>query len=264
VKRARAIAIASVAALAVGACAPPPALRLPERGTVLERYDAALSPRERRASGLAADLLLWTRVGGRAQPGVEGRVWIAAPHAARLVVDAAFGVGIDLAAHGDTLEGWVPSRRRAFVFDATDLGAGPAPGGTACRALAALWRPPSRAWDDATAGKDGWTLRWAEDADSLVMTVTPEGRPHRVEWRPARGDTLAVSYESWVALDGEPWPDRLEWTESGSGVSVRARLTRIRRTELQPAQLRAAIPEGATRSTWEELSSWWDELTGAR
>jgi hypothetical protein len=249
-------------ALLAGACAPPPALRLPERGTVLERYDAGRTARARRAAGLAADLLLWTRIGGKAQPGVEGRIWIAAPDAARLVVDAAFGVGIDLAAHGDTLEGWVPSRRRAFVFDAKDLGAGPEPGPTACRTLGALWQPPGRAWDDATPVKDGWMLRWREGTDSLVMTVTGDGRPRRVEWRPASGDTLAVSYETWLTLDGEPWPDRLAWTEARSAVSIRARLTRIRATPIAPGELRAAIPKGATRSTWEELSQWWDEMTG--
>jgi len=232
---------------------------------VLERYDAARTARERRAAAVAADLLLWTRVAGVARPGVEGRVTIAAPETARLVVNGAFGVALDLAARGDTLEGWVPSRHRAFTLDTTDTGGGLAPGAAACRALGGLWQPPGTAWDAAVAVGDAWVVHWNERGDSLWMTVTADGRPRRVEWRPSRGDTLGVSYESWSALDGEPWPDRLTFDETRGAVTVRVRLERIRLVSPSWARLRAAIPEGTPRSSMEDLASWWDDmLSGPR
>jgi hypothetical protein len=256
------LARALILALLAGSCAPPPVVRLPERGTVMQRYTAARSEREQRAAGVAADLLLWTRIAGQPRPGVSGRITIAAPDAARLVVGAAFGVAIDVAARGDTLEGWVPSRRRAFVFDTTEAATGLAPGAAACRALGGLWQPPGAAWDAAVAADEVWTLRWSERGDSLRMTVTADGRPRDVEWRPSRGDTLTVSYESWTSLAGEPWPNRLAWTEARGAISARARLDRIRVVAIPPAERRAAIPMGASRSSMEEMSSWWEELTG--
>jgi hypothetical protein len=257
---ARRLAAATALAILAGSCAPPPASRLPETGTVMQRYAAARTARERRAAGVAADLLLWTSVGGEPEPGVSGRIWLAAPDAARIVVDAAFGVAVDIAARGDTLEAWVPSRRRAFAFDTTGLGIALTPGATACRAFAALWQPPGRAWDDAVATREGWTLRWREHGDSLILSVTADARPRRLEWRPSRGDTLTLSYETWSALDGEPWPDRLAWTESRGAVKVRGRLLRIRSVTPAPARMRAAIPAGAARSSWKEWSEWWDDL----
>ncbi|MFI5372880.1 MAG: hypothetical protein ACHQ52_15100, partial [Candidatus Eisenbacteria bacterium] len=143
------IAPGLVLVVALGACAPPPPPLPPPRDTVMQRYLGMRTERERRASGLAADMLVWARMRGEARPGVSGRLWIAAPDGARLAIDGAFGVACDLAARGDTLEGWLPARHAAVTLDMRAGDAGPAPGDAACRALGGLWQPPGSAWDAA-------------------------------------------------------------------------------------------------------------------
>lgn len=262
-RRARAALATLALAVAATGCAPPRPVPLPERATVMQRHAAARSARERLAAGLEASVLIWSRAGGEALPGATGTLWLEAPRGARLTLGSAFGTAFDVAARDDTLEAWVPSRRRGARLDAAAAGLGMAPQQAVVRALAASWTPPGAAWDAAVASDSGWVVRWPERGDTLALVVDADGRPRSMTWHPSGGDTVRVGYGSWITVAGTGWPDRITWSESAHALSVRMRLERVTpRTPSDGRRLRVAMPANAAAVATgrDELETWWREL----
>lgn len=261
-RAAAALALAMLAGLA--SCAPPRPTPLPELGTVMQRYRAGVSARERLAAGLRADLLVWARVRGATLPGASGRIRLRSPDGCYVVIPSALGVALELAAHADTLEAYVPSRRSGARI-VTDPGvSGVRPAVAVVRLLSGTWDPPGAAWDDAVASDSGWVVRWSELGDSLRLLVDRDGRPSVAEWRPLPGDTVRVRYVSFAPLAGGGWPDRAAWSEQRWAMRAIVRFERIRPDaargrEEAPVRLTTRDPAGIREVA--DLERWWSELT---
>jgi hypothetical protein len=248
------LVIALFTALAAGGCAGPMNSTTLAPEETRARYLEMLAQRESGATALDAQASLWLRApSAQPLPGVLADLAIGAPDAFRLRVHSALGTAFDLAGRGRALTAAVPSKR-AYVEEeaaAESLGVR-SPAELVVRACTADWRPPERAWQEATWGGTRPTLRWQEDADSIRVTLDAGGLPAEVEIERAFRGTVIIRYVEWGA--GHPsWPVQIEVGDGADGAHLKCRLERVRvRAAADSARLAVAIPNGATRLAWSD------------
>ena len=250
---------AAIAALVLGAwlvsattgCGPPPPpAGVPARDVLMPRYLSARRDREQRAAGVEADVLLWSRIGADRLPAADGRLLVMWPDACRLRLGSLFGTAIDLALHGDSLDGVLPSERAVLSIDAARDSIGMrAPGAFAVRVLSATWLPPAAAWEQAVPSDSALELRWVEAEDSLALGIGHDGMPRTLLWTTPGHAALHVRYGSWTNLNGARWPDRIRLEEPISGTLIELRATRLASSALTPDRLRVRMPADAVRWT---------------
>lgn len=264
--RAARLAAAAPALLVAVSCAPrvapPPRL---DTAAAPGRYLAALAGREQAARALDADVRVWVEGAAFGElPGVSGTLVLAGPDRCRLRVNSAFGTLVDVAARGDTVTAFVPSRR--VVLDlphAGDTLGVRAPGALLVRVWSAAWRPPDRAWRNAVARDSLLHLAWTEGADSLELAVDGAGRPRQVRMARADGADLRCRYLAWESLGRVAWPAWLEFQDAAGTVRAECRVGALRaragggrdRTALR-------VPEGAGRLEWSRLRAALERLAG--
>jgi hypothetical protein len=254
VAAARALALAAL--LAAG-CAPRPTTAPAlTAGALRERFERALAAREAVAM-IEADATIWSRsASGAALPAVDADIVTAPPGAFRVRVSALFGTALDLAAHGDTVVGYVPARREAAEVDVTrEALAIPRPGRFGVRLLAGAWRPPAGAWSDGVWRDSTLELAWREADDSLRLAIGASGLPQRAGmWRSGEGG-VDVEYPAWSFVGGMAWPARIDVTDRARRYAATVRLERLRaRAAVDPQRLAVVVPPGSRRLTWAELS----------
>jgi len=244
------------AALSIGACGPrpvrAPALPISE---VYERYRVALEARERRSAAVESDIAVWVRLPDRGRlPGVQAALWMAAPGAARLRVGSTFGTALDLAARGDSVTLYVPSRRAYAQADAnTDSLGVREPGAWMVRAWCGTWRAGAAAFDAGALEGAPHVARWMERGDSLTLAVDAAGLPAWLRVRRA-GSELRVDYPEWGAWDGVRWPARIEVSEGDGGFHLTCRVQRVRfPARAEPGRMAVRMPADAERHEWWEL-----------
>jgi len=247
--------VAACALAALAGCAPRlavhPDLVLDERAA---RYRTALAERQAPETMVDASLVVWTELGERRLPGVEAQLLLAAPDAFRFRVGSLFGTALDLAARGDSLVAYVPSRRTGTRLDATRDSLGLLnPGSLGFRALAAAWSPPEAAWAAGAAEDSLWRITWLEDGDTLRLAVGTSGLPVWASLtRPGKPEVRA-GYRGWNAGHATTWPDIVEIEEAGGRVRVVYRVSQVRFPQRDAARLAVRIPPGAATLTVDEL-----------
>ena len=256
----------AVALAVLAGCAPRPQAPVAVTADVRrERFLAALARRES-AAMVEADATIFPRAAsGGALPALDADVIEAPPASFRVRVSALFGTALDLAGEGDSLIGYVPSRREGAEVDARrDSLAIPQPGRFGARLIAALWAPPEAAWASAVQADSLVAVAWREGSDSLRLTVASNGLPAALSmWRPGE-QGLDVRYTAWTRADMRDWPARIELADREQRYSAVVRLERVRvRAAADPARLRVPIPPGSRRLTWAELSHAWRRITEA-
>lgn len=256
-RRAHAVATGLGLALLLGACAPRPAV-VPEltRGQRMPRYGAALAQRQAKGAMAEAEAVVWTRrAGAGALPAVQATLALARPDRFRLRAQSLFGTAIDLAAHGDSLTAYLPSRRAGASLDATRDSLGVRlPGTLACRVMSADWQPPEDAWERAAWRDTLLVLRWEEDGDSLAVAVGGGGLPESVTLTGPAGRGARVRYEEWRFEDGVMWPALLVLEDLPRSFSITCRIERVRfRPRPDDQRFAVRIPGEARRLDRAEL-----------
>jgi len=252
-RRLRTLAWLALAVLAAG-CAPhrvAPAFVLPE--TRAARFQAALADREKLGRAAVADVTLWLRTAvGGAYPAANGVLALAGPDAARLRVGSAFGTAFDASARGDSLLVVLPARRIGVAADASHDSLGVRGlSALAFHLLAAAWRPPERAWEEAAWSGSLLVLDWEEGGDSLRLAVDGNGLPARVRLR--RGDGLEVRarYPRWRAGEGAAWPVEVELEDGEGRIRARCRVERLDfRAQLNPGRMAARAGDRIRLLDW--------------
>jgi hypothetical protein len=247
----------ALAALALAGCAPR-IVQVPELvpATRMARYDAALRQREAKGTAVDARVLLWAEVpAGERLPGAEGRLLLAGPDAFRLRVASLIGTAIDLGARGESLAAYVPSRRRGMTIDAPRDSLGvDRPGSLVFRAVTGAWRPPERAWEEATWRDSLLDLRWPEGDDTLALAVGSHGLPVRASLARADGATISVDYGGWDRTQGLAWPQRFTVSDDARRFRLACRVTRLRfLARADSLRIAVPIPRGTVRLTPSEL-----------
>lgn len=240
----------------LGACAPrpmaPPTLSI---STVVDRYHVALAAREGRSAAVESDVAVWTRLANqRRVPGVQGALWLAAPDASRLRIGSAFGTALDLAAWGDSVVLYLPSRRAFAQVDAAldSLGVRE-PGAWVVKLWSGTWRAPAGAFERGGIDRGLRVARWIERGDSLALAVDGDGLPAWLSVRRSAGELL-VEYPEWGGVEGIRWPARIEVRESAGGVHFTCRVQRVRFLDRpERSRLTLQLPVDAERFDWEEL-----------
>ncbi|HEY2956216.1 MAG TPA: hypothetical protein VGK89_13340 [Candidatus Eisenbacteria bacterium] len=252
-------AAALLAAAAMTSCAPhvvaPPVLDPLESAA---RYRAGSGARQALATAADAEASAW--VSGEALgdlPGVHARLALGAPDAFRVRVESLFGTAVDLAARGESLSCFVPSRRLGVALDAVADTLGlRSPGSLGCRVLAATWDPPAAAWREARVEGGVLVARWQEEGDSLALGVGPDGLPRWVELHRPRGREVRALYGGWEMVERARWPTRLDVESAGAGLKLTLRLARVQRNlRPGPERLAVRIPPDAKRLEWSALRS---------
>ena len=213
-----------------------------------DRYRTALAGREARGAGVDAQVLLWAEFPEATRlPGAEGRLLLAGPDAFRLRVGSLFGTALDLAARGDSLSAYVPSRRQGVRLDARRDSLGlRRPGDLAFRALSAAWRPPAAAWEGATWRDTLLWVWWLEDHDTLGIAIGSEGLPARASWVRPDGDGVTVSYRGWDRSPGIAWPAVFELRDLHGAFRVTGKVSHLHFADrVQATRLAVTIPDGA-------------------
>lgn len=270
VARGRRLAWVLRAALAlsiVAGCAPHVTqLQGPEPALRAERYRLALAAREARGVAVDAEVLLWAEAPvGDKLPGAEGRLLLAGPDAFRLRVSSLFGTALDLAARGDSLTAYVPSRRRGLSLDAIRDSLGVShPGALAFRTLAATWRPPGPAWERAAARGPVLEVTWLEGDDSLFLAIGSAGLPAWASFARSDGGGVRVDYQGWDASGGVAWPARFVLADRDGAFKVACKVSRVRfPAAIDSLRLAVPIPPDARSLTPAELRKALERL-GAR
>jgi hypothetical protein len=248
----------------VTGCAPH-MVQVPELSSAAReaRYRQQFAARESLGAAVDAQVVLWARRPGHEKlPSAEGRLLLAGPDAFRLRIGSVIGTALDLAARGDSLTAYVPSRRQAVSLDAErdELGV-TQPGDLGFRTLSGAWRIPGRAWSDATWSDTLLVTRWVEDSDSLAVAVGGAGLP---VWtsitREGRGG-VRVAYRSWDRTGGVAWPALLEISDQAGSITVACRMSLVRfQPAPDPARLRVPIPPSAERLTLAQLKRMLERL----
>lgn len=216
-------------------------------------YRGALATREALGPVVDSELNLWIRGKELGHlPGVHARLAVRAPDAFRMRIESAFGVALDIAAHGDSLAAYAPGERLGLVLDAAaDTLGVRSPGALGYRVMSAAWSPPGEAWSAGRIEDSLLVVRWSEAGDSLVLGVGSNGLPRWILLRGPGGATATASYRAWVLVDRTPWPSRVEFEDGAARIRLTLRLTRVRRNaHPAPRLLSVQIPPGAERLDW--------------
>jgi len=230
-----ALALGALAAVVVGGCAAP-AMTPRAPVTVPDAaYRAARSGREALSRGMEADVRAWTRVDGRALPGVRGRVLVAGPDAVRLRLHGPFGAVLDGVLRDDALTVVVPSRRWVVEVAAVSESIGVrSPGALLVHALAATWADTASARSPGTA--------------AAALAIGARALPARAEWRAPDGRRFAIDYLGWTWVRGVAWPAHWKMTSEAGTLEIECRLDRVRPVALvDEGRLRVAVPSDAGR-----------------
>jgi hypothetical protein len=263
---ARAGAAAALAgALAAAGCAPRPIApaELPV-ATLLARFEAVRAARAARGTAMDADVTLWVEGAAGRLPGLQGRLALAGPDAARLRVGSLFGVALDIGARGDTVAAYVPARRVGIELAPAGDSLGVEDAGTlAFRAWAGDWGPPAAAWQAATREDSVRVVTWREAGADLALAVAASGRPAWFEVRRPERPAVRVDYRGWTLVEGAAWPALLVVDEGGGRLTVTCRIARMRRAS-DPGRARVAVrvPEDAERITLAALRRAVERLGG--
>ena len=264
--RLRRIAAAAGLALLVGACAPhqvpPPQIDLSTR---MQRFDRACQARQRLGAGLDADLVL--RISGDAVgelPALNATLALAGPDAARVRVQSAFGTALDVAARGDSLTAFVPSRRVVLdLVAASDTLGVPIPGPLAYRLWSATWLPPREAWQTAIPEDSLMVLRWSESGDSLTLGVGASGLPRRLAWQHAGESRVVCDYPGWSWVQNTAWPTHVEFEDESGALRVDCRLSLLRPSRSSSrARFGVRLPAGVERVAWSTMRRWIEQWGG--
>jgi hypothetical protein len=202
------------------------------------------------------DLSLWVRsTSADDLPGVQARLLLGGPHAFRLRVASAFGVGLDLSAEGDSLTAHAPGEKLGISVDDGSKSLGvPRPGTLGVRLWSAGWAPPASAWPRAESTDSLLRLRWNEGGDTIELAVGSSGLPASATLVHARGTKVAVRYPAWTYVEGVAWPTRLEVESQSGGWGASARVHRVRFIRAPARErLRVRLPANAERVTPSEL-----------
>jgi hypothetical protein len=246
---------ALLAGLAAG-CAPhrvaPPRL---DTTSVERRHARALEARRDMGRALDAEARVW--IGGRAfgdLPAVTALLALGGPDACRVRVRSLFGTALDLAARGDSLEGFVPARRVALRLPgvAESLGVRE-PGALVVRVWSAGWAPPREAWERAAWRDSLLELRWLEHGDSLSLAVGSSGLPAEARLARPEGPAVRALYRRWEPVEGVAWPARVDFEDEAGTVRVECRVDRARRDRPDPGRVRPRIPADAEVLGWADL-----------
>lgn len=255
-----AVAAVALALAALAGCAPRPTAPVSvTAGDRRERFERARGARE--AAVMAEmTLTMWPHAAsGAALPGFDAVVAMAPPSAFRFRVASLFGTAIDLAARGDSIVAWVPSRREGAALDTrVDPVGVHAPGRFGVWLFAGDWSIPEAAWTRATWQDSLLNVRWLEGADSLGVTLGAAGLPRRARvWQQSADGIqgLEVAYGAWQRAGNADWPADLEVRDLAGRLTVRSRVDRVRVTpRVDPARLMVSLPPGAHLVAWDELS----------
>jgi hypothetical protein len=252
----------------LGACAPrhqPPALL--DAGSRMERYAHALAARDRAGVLVESEATIWAtteRTGSL--PGLQAMVALARPEAFRVRVESLFGVALDLAARGDSVTAYVPSRREGTLLDARHDSLGiEHPGRLGYRVWSGAWEPPADAWSAPSWDEESLlVVRWMEAGDSVTLHIGGAGVPRRIRVQRAGRGSLSAEYESWSLVQGVLWPALVEFADGPRTVVVTCRFNRVRfQSAPNPDRLAVRIPASAKRLSWAELRQRFERLFGA-
>lgn len=257
-RRAGAVLVVAAALLLPAAgCGPRPTV--PPRLTaasIAERHARALA--ERRAVTVAFDAEARVRVSGSAfgeLPAVTALLALAGPDACRLRVRSLFGTALDVAARGDSIEAFVPSRGIALREPAGGARLGVRdPGGLAVRVWSAAWAPPAAAWAAGRWAGERLEVGWIEEGDTLSMAVDADGLPAEARLARPGGPALHAAYADWTRVAGAAWPGRVEFRDEAATVAVTVRVERARaRRSADRGRVTPRIPEGAELLDWDDV-----------
>ncbi len=247
----------------VTGCAPrPAAVATIDPDALLRRYVTRLAAREARVGGTIADVSLWleTPATGRL-PGAHATLGLGGDAAARLRVEGAFGPALDVAAAGDSVFAWVPSRNTVVRAAAADPPlAFPEIAAFAVRVAAAAWRAPAAAWPGSRLEDSLRVLEWTEGGDSLALGIGASGLPRSMRRvRPGMG-TLRVTYPVYEVVDGAAWPTRIELADASGRLDLKLRVRRLSHAPAtDPARFRAEMPADAALLPVTEVLEWFQE-----
>lgn len=200
----------------------------PEVGRTEARYREALAAREAARNGIVAELSLWLEAQGTRYPGVRATLEFGGERSLRLVVDSAFGVGLDAAAVGDSVYAWAPARRAAVrAASAEPPVEFPHAARFAVRAASAAWPVPAAAWRAARAADSLWIVRFTEGADTLEVGIGESGLPRTARLSRPGMRPIEVAYSAYMTHAGTAWPERIDARDTGGAFRLNLRVRRI-------------------------------------
>jgi len=170
-------------------------------------------------------------------------------------VPRGIGTAIDLGARGESVAAYVPSRRQGVTLDAPRDSLGVAhPGSLVFRAATAAWRPPERAWEEATWRDSLLDVRWREGDDTLAVAVGSHGLPVHASLARTGGATIRVDYAGWDRSQGLAWPLRFVVSDDAGGFRLSCRVTRLRfLARADSLRMAVPMPRGTEQLTILEL-----------
>ena len=261
-RAARTGAVAVLMAL-LASCAPrlatPPLLDLGDARTLYERR---LAERLERGRGMNASVVLWAEGRGERLPGAQGDLTMAAPDRVRLRISSILGTAIDLGARGDSLLAWVPAWKSALRLGSASESLGVSePGGLAFRTLSGNWQPPSPSWSRLLRADSLAEVRWAEEEDSLRLTLGADGLPRTMRISRGEETDVEVKYRVWDRSGNVAWPSQIELLYPRHDVRVLLKASQLRFGPLaDTSRLAVRIPANADVLTLARLRRVLDRL----
>jgi len=239
--------------------APPPRA---DFGGVRERYERRLAERVERAASMNAGVVMWVEGRGERLPGAQGDLTMAAPDRVRLRIASMFGTALDLGVRGDSLLAWVPAWKTGLRLGSARESLGVRePGGLVFRALSANWFPGPGAWEGMTRRDSLARLSWAEEEDSLHLTLGPDGLPRRVVVARGAENAVVVNYRAWDRGNQMTWPSQVELLDPRHDVRLLLKATQLRFPPLaDTSRLAVRIPPHAEILTLARLRKVLDRL----
>jgi hypothetical protein len=253
----RRVVLSGLLLLAAGCAHRPMTVGAPEIGRTETRYRAALAAREAATAGTALEISLWLATAASRYPGVRGTARLGGDEAVRLVIDSAFGVGLDAAALADSVFAYAPSRRAAVRMRDSDPPLGfSGVSRLAVRALAATWSVPAQAWRGAVAVDSLQRVRYMDRGDTIDVDVAASGWPREVRIRRPGMRPVRVAYLAYAGGRDAAWPVRMEIEDTGGAFRLSLRVRRISDVPPSGRDLRPDIPMGAALVEPGDLMRW--------
>jgi len=242
--------VVALAALSLSGCGAPPPTQPLDAGGRRARYEDALATRERLATSVDEDLLMWTRLQSDARlPAVEASLATAAPGSFRLRVGGVLGTALDVVVRGDSATARIPSRRSWVVVPSLGDSLGVRdPAALVVRTWGALWRPPGHAWTSAVWRDSLLVASWIEDDDSVSVGVGSNGLPAWAERSREGRARVRARYLEWSGTSGRPWPSRLTLADAAGTFSVECRVEAARFAPRSDAARFALAPPPGTQA----------------
>jgi hypothetical protein len=248
----------SALSLWLAGCEPRPAVppRL-DQDRVRERFHAALDGRGDPTARVESEVVLWLRAGEAGElPGVEARVFLAAPDSVRVRVQSAFGTAFDVVARGDSMTAWVPPVRIATALDAGADSLGVRlPGELGYRLWSATWRPPAAAWGEGVRRDSLVALAWTDEAGRWSLDVGASGLPAAVALETGDGRAWRARYPQWSGAGRGARPVVIE-VEAPGEFRLTARVRRSRPVAVADGRFAVRVPARTRFVERGEIAEW--------